>query len=110
MKLFLKTILSLLLLGSTLLVSTSGVLSGCIIGGGILCPSATPPSSPITIFITSGTSWNVPADWNNSNNTIEVIGAGGGAGGGGGGGSAAGGVRGPGGAGAQGIIIITYTP
>jgi hypothetical protein len=30
------------------------------------------------IFLTSGTSWTVPADWNNSNNTIEVIGGGGG--------------------------------
>ncbi|MDO8576017.1 MAG: hypothetical protein Q7R90_01750 [bacterium] len=44
-----------------------------------------------TIYLTSGTSWTVPADWNNSNNTIEVIGGGGGggacAGGGGGGGA-----------------------
>src|SRR3989344_2260026 len=44
------------------------------------------------IFLTSGTSWTVPADWNSSNNTIEVIGGGGGGGssgarsGGGGGG------------------------
>ena len=31
------------------------------------------------IFLKQGTtSWQVPADWNNSNNTIEVIGAGGG--------------------------------
>jgi hypothetical protein len=34
--------------------------------------------SPVTIFITSGTSWSVPSDWNNSNNTIEGIGGGGG--------------------------------
>lgn len=46
------------------------------------------------IFLTSGTSWTVPSDWNSSNNTIEVIGGGGGgvapasAGGGGGGGGA----------------------
>ena len=50
-----------------------------------------------TSFITSGTSWTVPSDWNNSSNTIEVIGGGGGgangganqgnAGGGGGGGA-----------------------
>lgn len=32
------------------------------------------------IFIVSGTTWTVPSDWNNSNNTIECI-AGGGAGG-----------------------------
>jgi sugar lactone lactonase YvrE len=29
------------------------------------------------IFLTSGTSWNVPNNWNNANNTIEVIGSGG---------------------------------
>lgn len=29
------------------------------------------------IFLTSGTTWNVPADWDSSNNTIEIIGAGG---------------------------------
>lgn len=35
------------------------------------------------VFLTSGASWTVPADWNSSANTIEVIGAGGGGGGGG---------------------------
>ena len=30
------------------------------------------------IYLTSGTSWTVPSDWNSSNNTIEVIGGGGG--------------------------------
>ncbi len=29
------------------------------------------------IFLTSGTSWTVPNNWNNANNTVEVIGAGG---------------------------------
>lgn len=48
------------------------------------------PASPQTIFLTSGTSWTVPVDWNPAYNTIEVIGGGGGgdegaAGGGGGG-------------------------
>lgn len=33
-------------------------------------------------IIIVGTAWTVPADWNNSNNKIEVIGAGGGGGGG----------------------------
>jgi len=28
-------------------------------------------------FLTSGTSWSVPSDWNNADNTIECIGAGG---------------------------------
>ncbi|GAB7534605.1 hypothetical protein BGC_08150 [Burkholderia sp. 3C] len=31
-----------------------------------------------TIVLTSGSSWAVPADWNNEANTIEVIGGGGG--------------------------------
>ena len=30
------------------------------------------------IFLTSGTSWVVPSDWNSANNTVEVIGGGGG--------------------------------
>ncbi|MGJ5135615.1 RHS repeat-associated core domain-containing protein [Bradyrhizobium oligotrophicum] len=48
------------------------------------------------VFLTSGSTWTVPSDWNGANNTIEVIGGGGGgagsnasgegAGGGGGGG------------------------
>jgi len=33
---------------------------------------------PIVTYLTSGTSWSVPTDWNSSNNTIEVIGGGGG--------------------------------
>ncbi|MEK7147129.1 MAG: glycine-rich domain-containing protein, partial [Patescibacteria group bacterium] len=33
------------------------------------------------IFLTTGTSWTVPADWNSASNTIEVIGGGGGGGG-----------------------------
>src|SRR3989344_2732866 len=50
-------------------------------------------AAPVTVYLTSGTSYNVPADWNDSNNSIEAIGAGGGGsnlatGGGGGGGGA----------------------
>lgn len=37
--------------------------------------------SPVTLFLTTGTSWQVPSDWNNAVNTIELIGAGGGGGG-----------------------------
>lgn len=54
--------------------------------------------SAVTINLTSGSSWTVPADWNSSDNTIECIGSGGrgsnrntinaNAGGGGGGGGA----------------------
>jgi hypothetical protein len=33
--------------------------------------------SPTTSYITSGSTWNVPTDWNSSANTIEAIGAGG---------------------------------
>ena len=54
-------------------------------------------SSPVVIFLTSGTSWTVPSNWNSSNNTIEVI-AGGGGGGAGFGGTSKGGGGGGGGA------------
>ena len=57
------------------------------------------------IFLTSGTSWTVPADWNPLNNSVELIG---------GGGCSAAMVNVQaytyGGAGAQGLIVITYTP
>ena len=36
------------------------------------------------IFLTSGTTWTVPEDWNSSSNTVELLGAGGGGGGAGG--------------------------
>jgi hypothetical protein len=38
------------------------------------------PKAQAQIFLTSGTSWTVPSDWNNTNNSIEVIGGGGGGG------------------------------
>ena len=57
------------------------------------------------IILTSGTSWTVPADWNNANNTIEVIG------GGGGGSSSAAGSQGAGGGGAYTKLTnFTLTP
>jgi hypothetical protein len=56
------------------------------------------PKAQAQTFLTSGTSWTVPIDWNSSNNVIEVIGGGGGGAGGfadssgsGGGGGGAGG-------------------
>lgn len=54
-------------------------------------PTPTPSPSPMVTFLTSGTTWTVPSDWNPKANKIEVIGGGGGAesyGGGGGGGGA----------------------
>ena len=35
------------------------------------------PAQATEIFITGGVTWNVPADWNSADNTIECIGAGG---------------------------------
>jgi hypothetical protein len=35
-------------------------------------------SAPVVYYINSGTSFTVPADWNNSNNAIHIYGAGGG--------------------------------
>ena len=40
-------------------------------------PTASALAQNKVIFLTSGTSWTVPNDWNNANNTVEVIGAGG---------------------------------
>lgn len=40
------------------------------------------PKAHAQLFLTSGTTWTVPSDWNNSDNTIEAIGGGGGGGGG----------------------------
>src|SRR5262245_6645495 len=48
-----------------------------------LVDGAFPIPGPRTIFLTSGTTWIVPSDWNNADNIIECIGGGGGAGSGG---------------------------
>lgn len=59
-----------------------------------------------TIYLTSGSTWTVPSDWNSTRNTIEVIG-----GGGGGGGASAGQGFGGGGGGAYAKIAnLTLTP
>jgi hypothetical protein len=57
------------------------------------CSGTTLSNGACQIFLTSGTTWSVPSDWNNASNTIEALGpgadgtsAGGGANGGGGGG------------------------
>jgi len=42
-----------------------------------LIGSLTAAAAKKQIFLTSGTSWTVPSNWNSSNNTIEVIGGGG---------------------------------
>lgn len=64
-----------------------------------------------TVFLTTGTSWTVPSDWNSSQNTVEVIGGGGG---GGPGGSGFNGYLGMGGAGGGGgayaIASANLTP
>ena len=39
--------------------------------------------TPTAITLTAGSAWTVPSNWNSSDNSIEVIGAGGGGGGGG---------------------------
>jgi hypothetical protein len=56
-----------------------------------------PQKAHAQIFLTSGTTWTVPTDWSNSNNTIEAIGGGGGGGGGFSDGSGSGGEGGGGG-------------
>src|SRR5438105_1374799 len=64
------------------------------------------PRASAQIFLTSGTSWTVPSDWNNANNSIELIGGGGGAGPGYSDSSGSGG-EGGGGGGAGGYSKIT---
>lgn len=70
------------------------------------------PRASAQIFLTSGTTWTVPGDWNNSNNVIETIG--GGAGGAGGftdsSGSGGGGGGGGGAGGYARITNVTLTP
>jgi hypothetical protein len=61
---------------------------------------------PQTIYLTSGSSWTVPSNWNNTANKIEVIGGGGGGYGGGGGGNGGGG----GGGAYSSIVNLTLTP
>jgi hypothetical protein len=75
-----------------------------------LDPSTQPAAtSTVTVFLTSGTSWTVPSNWNSSNNTIEVIGGGAGGGQGFAGGSGNGG--GGGGSGAYSEIAnLSLTP
>lgn len=70
------------------------------------------PKAHAQIFLTSGTTWSVPSDWVNTNNTIETIGGGGGGGGGfqqstGNGGYGGGG---GGGGGYSKAINVTLTP
>lgn len=69
----------------TRICDVNGVLSGSFINQSCVV------RQPKTVFLTSGSSWVVPSDWNNSINTIQVIGGGGGGGsgtrGGGGGGA-----------------------
>lgn len=71
---------------------TSIAIAGILIFS-LLFLYAEKANAATTIYLTSGTTWEVPVDWNNSNNTIEIIGCGGhgensgtGNGGGGGGG------------------------
>src|SRR5262249_37458762 len=65
------------------------------------------PPTTVRLFLTSGTTWTVPSDWNNANNTIEVIGGGGGSGGGFGSVLAGGG---GGGGGYSKVVNLTLTP
>ncbi len=62
---------------TTLTYTSSGATSGSIDNGVGALPSNT-PGTPKKIFLTAGSSWTVPADWNSANNTVEVIGGGGG--------------------------------
>lgn len=49
-----------------------------IVGVLFFAPFGVHASTTVTVYLTSGTSWTVPVDWNSASNTIEVIGGGGG--------------------------------
>jgi len=55
--------------GSNGVLSGSGAYNSCVV---------VQPPEPRRLYLSSGTSWTVPADWNSANNTIEVIAGGGG--------------------------------
>ncbi len=48
-----------------------------LIGGVRLGGSSPISATYIRVYLTSGTTWTVPVDWNSASNTIEVIGGGG---------------------------------
>lgn len=56
-------------------ITTSTFPSGAIAFQNFLSTANTAPGTKV-ILLTSGTSWTVPNDWNNSNNTIECVGGG----------------------------------
>lgn len=59
----------------------AAVLALSLVGGVFYSRYASPKhvEASVTILTTTGSqTWNVPSDWNNSNNTIEVLGGGGG--------------------------------
>lgn len=72
----------------------------------LICGAGTASGSNCIVYLTSGTSWTVPYDWDSSSNTIEVIG--GGANGGGSSGMS-GGDGGGGGAYSK-VTNVTLTP
>ncbi len=56
-----------------------GGVTGGLGANGIIVITYIPTTVALTtVFITSGTSWSVPADWNSTENFVEVIGGGGG--------------------------------
>lgn len=101
--------------GGENVVAPSPALALSLVGGERLQVAS---AQTVVLFLTTGTSWTVPGNFNAANNTIEAIGGGGGGanalagtrGGGGGGGGTDDTTDGNGAAGIQGIIVITYGP
>ena len=77
-----------------------------------LLPTPSAHASTLTIVLTSGTTWEVPANWNPDNNTIHLIGGGGGGGRGTNGGNGNNQGRGGGGGGGGGgyRVITNFDP
>ena len=57
-----------------------GMLLTIAMVAGLYVPPTAMASGTVTIILTEGDTWDVPSDWNPTDNTIHVIGAGGGGG------------------------------
>jgi hypothetical protein len=95
---------------STLVRSVSGAqLGSCSIkdqNNNVVASNLSDGGTPQTVYLTSGSTWTVPSDWNSGSYTIEVIG-----GGGGGSGAAGGNAGGGGGGGAYSKVVnVSLTP
>jgi hypothetical protein len=59
-------------------MNVAGARFGVLVASlSLLLPQFASAATTKVIYLTTGSSWTVPSDWNNANNSIEVIGGGG---------------------------------